>query len=148
MRLSSSAFQNMQTMPAQFTCAGENISPPLSVDGAPAEAKSLALIMHDPDATGGEDFKHWVVWAIDPATKEILEGGAPSGSSEGLNDFGRVGYGGPCPHQGRHRYVFELFALDTALELPSTTSAQKLAVEMDGHVLAHATLTGLVRAVS
>lgn len=138
----------MKTIPARYTCAGDNISPPLSIDGVPDNTQSLALILHDPDAAAGRDFIHWVVWGISPGTREILEDSAPSGSSEGINDFGRVGYGGPCPHKGEHRYIFELFALDIVLDLPSTTGAKQLNQAMKDHIIAQDRYVGLVKKAS
>ena len=133
MKLTSSAFQNNQFIPAKYTCDGEDINPPLTISDVPAQAKSLVLIVDDPDAPGGT-FTHWVVANISPTTREIREGTLPEGAIEYGNDFGKLDYGGPCPPSGTHRYFFRLFALDTDF----TTIAS-----MQGHILAQAELIGL-----
>jgi Raf kinase inhibitor-like YbhB/YbcL family protein len=147
MQIKSTSFTNNQQMPDRFTCRGENINPNLGLENIPATAKSLVLLMHDPDAVEG-DFTHWLVWNIEPTTKQILEDSAPTGSVEGINDFGRVGYGGPCPPRGSgsHRYTFELYALDQPLDLPSTTNGDDLRKAIKTHILATASLIGLVSA--
>jgi Raf kinase inhibitor-like YbhB/YbcL family protein len=147
MQIKSTSFPDNTVLPDRFTCRGENISPGLGLENVPPEAKSLAVIMHDPDAVEG-DFTHWAVWNISPTTQQILEDSAPTGSVEGTNDFARVGYGGPCPPRGtgKHRYIFELYALDKSLDLPSTSSGADLRAAIKGHVMATAHLTGLVSA--
>lgn len=149
MQIKSTSFSDATALPARFTCVGENISPNLGFENVPPNAKSLALILHDPDAIDG-DFTHWLVWNIDPSTKQALEDSAPTASVEGTSDFGTVGYGGPCPPRGSgtHRYIFELYALDTMLNLPPTTKRDQLAKAIDGHIVATASLTGLVSAAS
>ncbi len=108
MNLSSSAFANNGAIPAKYTCDGANVSPPLAISGVPADAKSLALTVEDPDAPGGT-FTHWLVWKIAPSTTTITEGQHPG--TEEPNGFGKQGYGGPCPPNGLHHYVFTLYAL-------------------------------------
>src|SRR6266852_7535067 len=115
MKISSSAFQEGGTIPEKFSKNGQNVSPELRVEGAPAEAKSLALIVDDPDAPVGL-FTHWLVWNIDPKTTEIVENSAPVGAVQGTNDFPKKGYGGPCPASGTHRYYFKVFALAQTLD--------------------------------
>src|SRR6266513_3992080 len=116
MKISSPAFQEGGTIPEKFSKNGQNVNPELRIGGAPAEAKSLVLIVDDPDAPVGL-FTHWLVWNIDPKTTDIAEGSAPDGAMQGKNDFGETGYGGPQPPSGTHRYYFKVFALDKMLDL-------------------------------
>ena len=109
MTLTSSAFGNDQSIPAKYTCSGQNVSPPLEWKGVPASARSLTLTVDDPDAPGGH-FTHWLVTNIRPSVTSIPEGGQVG--TDGKNGFGQPGYGGPCPPSGEHRYVFTLRALD------------------------------------
>jgi len=140
MKLTSSAFENNQDMPSEFTCDGDSISPPLTISEVPENAKTLALISDDPDAPAGT-WVHWVVWNIPPDTKEITKGTEPQGI-QGKTDFGRTGYGAPCPPSGTHRYFFKLYALDTELSLPEGSTKEDLEKAMEGHVLAQAQLMG------
>lgn len=133
------------SIPASYTCKGANISPPLSIYDTPEDAASLALILHDPDAPGG-DYLHWIVWNISPDTTEFPEGAVPVDAIEGLNGFGRIGYGGPCPSSGTHRYVFDLFALDTPLDLSACTDRKALAIILQDHTVAQTQLVGTVAA--
>ncbi len=139
MRITSSAFAEGENIPAKYTCDGDDTSPPLSFAEIPAETKSLALLVEDPDAPRGT-LLHWAVVGIAPDTREAPEGSAPAGK-ELMNDFGRTGYGGPCPPSGTHRYYFRLFALDAA-ELPAPSSAKEVRSTIEGHVLAEAALMG------
>lgn len=139
--LTSPAFDDSQPIPREFTCDGRNVSPPLAIANVPDDAKRLALIALDRDAADGT-FAHWVVWNIDPATARIEIGKAPEGATEGKTTFGRMGYGGPCPPKGTHRYVFTLYAVDRPLTLPSLTTAEALQKAMSGSVLATSTLVG------
>src|ERR1700720_1149808 len=121
MQLTSTAFGEGAPITAKYTCVGENISPPLKWSGTPAGARSLALIVDDPDAPAGT-WVHWVLYDLLAHTSELPEGASPGhpipGAREGMNDFGRAGYGGPCPPPGKaHRYFFKLYALDTTLSL-------------------------------
>jgi len=144
--LTSSAFKNGSAIPSKYTCDGTDVSPPLSWSGVPAGTKSLALITDDPDAPVGT-WVHWVMWNI-PANptslKEGLEKNAAlaDGTKQGISDFKRPGYGGPCPPSGTHRYMFKLYALDTTLDLADNTTKAKLETAMKGHVLGQATLMG------
>ena len=131
----SSAFSSGGKIPAQFTCKGENKNPPLRFQGVPKEAKSLALIVEDPDAPGGR-FTHWMAWNIAPTTTEIAEKSVPRGASEGTNDFGQTGYGGPCPPSGTHRYYFRILAVDQKLELKPGARRSDLERALGKHVLA------------
>ena len=140
MKITSSAFQEGGNIPSKFTCDGENVSPPLQITGVPAEAKSLALIADDPDAPGGL-FTHWLVWNIPPQTNSMAEGSTPKGV-HGTNDFGKSGYGAPCPPSGMHRYYFKVFALDRELDLHSGAKRSQLDAAMKGHVIAQGELIG------
>jgi Raf kinase inhibitor-like YbhB/YbcL family protein len=133
MKISSSAFQDGGKIPANFTCDGTNTNPGLQLEGVPAEAKSLVLIVDDPDAPSGL-FTHWLVWNLDPKTTGISEGASAKGV-QGKNDFGKSGYGGPCPPSGSHRYYFKLFALDTDLNLPAGSERPQLDAAMKGHII-------------
>lgn len=138
MKLTSPDFQNNEIIPSKFTCNGENISPELQINDIPKNAKSLALIMDDPDAPAGT-WIHWVVWNI-PITNTIKEDS--SLGREGITSFRTKGYGGPCPPSGTHRYFFKLFALDTTLNLLDSTTAKDLENGMKGHIIAKAELIG------
>lgn len=140
MKLESSAFAHNGEIPRKYTCDGDDISPPLSVSEVPEEAASLALIVDDPDAPAG-DWVHWVVFNIPASTTSVGEGSAPSGI-QGTTDFGRAGWGGPCPPSGTHRYYFKLYALDTELDLDASTTKAELETAMTGHVLDRAELVG------
>lgn len=142
MKLTSSAFENNQLIPAKYTCDGEDINPPLQIEEIPEGAESLVLIVDDPDAPMGT-WVHWVVWNIDPAISLIEEGKVPKGGVEGLNDFGKHSYGGPCPPSGTHHYYFKLYSLDTRLELDSSSRKQDVEKAMEGHILDWAELIGL-----
>ena len=142
MKLTSPAFQHQQRIPAKYTCDGQDISPPLHIAEAPEAAESLVLIMDDPDAPSGT-WVHWTVWNMDPKTSEIGENSGPPGAAQGMTDFHRPGYGGPCPPSGTHRYFFKLYALDTKLNLPAKTDKSALEKAMEGHILARAELVGL-----
>jgi len=120
-----------------------DVSPPLSIGGVPEGAATLALVMDDPDAPGGT-FDHWLVWNIPATTSGVPEGAEPQGL-QGRTDFGRLGYGGPCPPSGTHRYFFKLYALDRELDLPKGSRKPELEAAMAGHVLARAQLQGNYR---
>lgn len=135
------AFQAGGDIPAKFTCNGANVNPDLKINGAPNEAKSLVLIVDDPDAPHGL-FTHWIVWNIDPKTANIGENSAPVGGIQGTNDFGKRNYGGPCPPSGTHRYFFKIFALDTKLDLKPSARRAELDAAMHGHTLAQGELMG------
>jgi Raf kinase inhibitor-like YbhB/YbcL family protein len=140
--LNSTAFAEGQTIPAKYTCDGANASPPLRWDGPP-QAKSLVLIVDDPDAPGGT-FTHWVLYDILGAQRELPEG-SPGAGIPGMNDFSKAGYGGPCPPRanGPHRYFFTLYALDIpSLKLPGGRPRQEIERAMQGHVVGQAKLIG------
>lgn len=139
--ITSPSVQAGGDIPAKFACDGTNVSPELHISAAPNEAKSLVLIVDDPDAPRGL-FTHWIVWNIDPKTTRIAETSAPSAGIQGTNDFGKRNYGGPCPPSGTHRYFFKIFALDTKLELKPGARRAELDAAMRGHVLAQGELMG------
>jgi len=140
MKIISSAFQQGGNIPSKFSCDGANTSPPLQISDVPPETKSVVLIVDDPDAPSGL-FTHWAVWNISPQTSTIAEGNAPK-EVHGTNDFGKSGYGGPCPPSGTHRYYFRIFALDRELDLPSGAKRSQLDAAMKGHVIAQGELMG------
>jgi Raf kinase inhibitor-like YbhB/YbcL family protein len=140
MKITSSAFQEGASIPSKFSCDGANTSPPLQIAEVPSGAKSLALIVDDPDAPSGL-FTHWAVWNISPQINAIAEGSAPKGV-QGTNDFGKSGYGGPCPPSGTHRYYFKIFAVDRELDLPFGAKRGQLDAAMKGHVVAQGELMG------
>ena len=141
MKITSSAFQEGGTIPDKFGKSEQNVNPPLRIEGAPAEAKSLLLIMDDPDAPVGL-FTHWLVWNIDPKTTEIAENSVPKGAAQGTNDYPNLGYGGPQPPSGTHRYYFKIFALDRTLDLKSGAKRADVDAAMRGHVIAQGELMG------
>lgn len=127
MKITSPAFENRQQIPIKYTCNGENINPPLEFSEVPAEAKSLVLIIDDPDAPMGT-WVHWVVYNINPDATVVKENSLPDGGVEGMTSFGKPGYGGPCPPSGTHRYFFKLYALNKVLsfkELPDKETVLK-----------------------
>lgn len=142
MTLTSAVFQHNGSIPAKYTCDGENVSPPLSITGAPSGTQSFVLIVDDPDAPRG-DWVHWTVWNIPPNTSNIGEASVPPGALEGMTDFNTSGYGGPCPPSGTHRYQFKLYALDTSLTLDPSARKSDIERAMEGHVLRQTLLVGL-----
>jgi Raf kinase inhibitor-like YbhB/YbcL family protein len=144
--IKSRVFENEGMIPRKYTCDGDDISPPLSWDSVPEETKSIAVICDDPDAPMGI-WVHWVVYDILPGTRELKENITPEremdiGGIQGMNDFKKVGYGGPCPPRGTHRYFFKIFALDSRLELGPGATKDKLLIAMEGHILAKGELIG------
>ena len=146
MELKSSAFEAGGMIPKKYTCDGPDASPPLNWSDVPAKAKSLALIVDDPDAPMGT-WVHWVAWNIPPDARSLDEGvpkkdSLPNGMKQGTTDFRSIGYGGPCPPSGTHRYFFKLYALDTGLNLPPSTTKKDLERAMQGHLLQQVELMG------
>lgn len=148
--LTSASFQDGGAIPVRHTCEGDDLSPPLAWSGVPGNAQSLALLVDDPDAPDPKSptmtWVHWILYNLPPQLHQLADGIAaenlPAGTLQGLNDWRRTGYGGPCPPIGRHRYFHKLFALDTRLpDLASPTKAT-LQAAMHGHVLAQAELMG------
>jgi Raf kinase inhibitor-like YbhB/YbcL family protein len=146
MKITSPAFSHGDSIPVRFTCEGENVSPELHWTDAPPETKSFALILHDPDAPRPGSFTHWVVYDVPSGVHQIPEGAPQSaslpGGLQGNNDGGKVGYVGPCPPSGRHRYFFRLFALRAALDLQSGATAAEVQHAMEGKIVAQAELMG------
>lgn len=139
MNISSKEFKNDEPIPAKFTCQGKGINPELKISGVPAAAKSLALIVDDPDAPMGT-FTHWLIWNIDPKVSTIGENTRPG--VEGVNGVKENAYIGPCPPSGKHRYFFKLYALDSVLDLPSGADKSQLEAEIARHTLEYAELIG------
>ncbi len=135
----SPAFENNKPIPKKYTCDGEEVNPPLTVEGAPAATDTFALVIDDPDAPRGT-FDHWVVWNI-PSTRAIAENSVPG--TEGINSAGQRAYVGMCPPSGTHRYFFKVYALDTKLELKANANRKDLEKAMQGHILAKGELVGL-----
>jgi len=139
--ISSSSFANGGDIAKKFTCDAADVSPQLSWSDPPAGTKSLALLTDDPDAPVG-NWNHWVLWNLPGETRQLGEGVSkaaqlPDGSQQGLNDFHKIGYNGPCPPPGKpHRYYFKLFALDTKLDLKGNSAKRQLEAAMKGHILA------------
>jgi Raf kinase inhibitor-like YbhB/YbcL family protein len=146
LQVTSSAFQDGGMIPPKYTADGADVSPPLAWEGMPEGTKSFALICDDPDAPMGT-WVHWVMWNIPPEVMSLDEGipavaELADGSQQGTTDFRRIGYGGPAPPSGTHRYFFKVYALDTTLDLDSATTKAKLVKAMTGHVLAQGQLVG------
>jgi Raf kinase inhibitor-like YbhB/YbcL family protein len=139
--VSSPAFENNKLISSKYTCDGNNVNPPLTIEGVPDETKSLVLIVDDPDATIGT-FNHWTVWNI-PSTNKIEENMVPG--TEGVNDYRKHAYGGPCPPWGTHRYFFKVYALDKKLDLNQNSRKKDVERAMQGHILAKGELVGLYR---
>lgn len=147
MQITSPAFATNSPIPDRYTCKGSDVNPPLDLAGVPEGARSLALIVDDPDAPDPAAprvvWEHWVMWNIDPTTASIGPGNVPAGAVQGTNSWGRTDYGGPCPPIGTHRYFFKLYALDTTLALSTTSIKADVEAAMQGHILAGAELVGL-----
>jgi hypothetical protein len=150
LKIESKAFSDGGRIPKKFTCQGQDLSPPLAWSAVPADARSLVLIVDDPDAPDPKaprmTWVHWVLYNIPVEAAGLGEGIAtqalPAGTREGLNDWQRTGYGGPCPPVGRHRYFHKLYALDTRLEGLETPTKAQVEAAMRGHVIAQAELVG------
>ncbi len=149
MEIKSSAFGSGEMISSKYTCDGADFSPPLEWSGSPAGTKSFALICDDPDAPMGT-WVHWVIYDIPPTAAMLAEGitrakDLPGGGTQGVNDFRKIGYGGPCPPGGTHRYFFKLYALDAMLGLKPGITKDQLLKAMRGHILAEAQLMGTYR---
>lgn len=145
-QVSSTAFQEGGMIPPQYTCDGADVSPPLSWQSIPEGTRSIALIADDPDAPMGT-FVHWVLYDLPADVRELQEDvpdakTVPNGAKQGANGFGRIGYGGPCPPSGTHRYFFKIYALDTATNLPPGQKKAQLLKAMEGHILAQGQIMG------
>lgn len=147
MEIRTDAFAPGASIPEKYTCSGENISPPLAISGVPQSAKALVLVVDDPDAPAGT-FVHWVVYNMPPRTDRIDAGVKPAqtmpgGGMQGRNDFGRAGYGGPCPPPGSpHHYRFRLFALSSQITPPQSATGPDVEQAMQGHILASTEMVG------
>lgn len=147
-RIESAAFEAKGKIPQKYACEGSDVSPPLVWKEVPPGTKSFALISDDPDAPSGT-WVHWVIYDLPPDTQELQEAvpkteRLANGAKQGMTDFQKVGYGGPCPPSGKpHRYLFKLYALDTLLDLPPKATKSDLLMAMNGHVLAQAELVGI-----
>lgn len=141
MRIESDAFVNNGKIPVLYTCNGGGVLVPIKIFDVLKDAKSLALIVNDPDAPNG-DFVHWLIWNIDPGTS-VIENNKLSGAVEGCTSLDRPGWVAPCPPSGTHRYNFKLYALDTLLSMPKLSNKDDLINSMKGHIIDNAMLTGL-----
>jgi Raf kinase inhibitor-like YbhB/YbcL family protein len=150
LQLTSTKFTRGAEIPTMYTCEGQNVSPPLSWSDAPPGTKAFALVVDDPDAPDPKaptrDFIHWVIYNMPASTRGLAEGiqnsEVPTGAAQGKNDMGKIGYGGPCPSVGRHRYVFTIYALDAMLQGLRDPSKADLLKAMEGHILGKAELVG------
>lgn len=139
MKLTSPAFDSNENIPDKYTCQGEDINPELNIEDLPAETESLVLIVDDPDAPSGT-WLHWLVYDIPPDRAGIGEDSVPG--TQGVNDFDRVDYGGPCPPSGEHRYFFRAYALDSELDLEEGNTRSEIEDAMEGHVIEDCELMG------
>jgi hypothetical protein len=144
LKITSPAFQNDGFIPREYTCDGKDINPPLVIEDCPIGTQSIAVICDDPDSMAGI-WVHWVLWDIDPNVKEIDENTVPAEAIEGINDFKKRRYGGPCPHTGTHRYFFKVYALDTMLGISPDSQKADLEKAMKGHILAQGQVVGLYK---
>jgi hypothetical protein len=144
MKLTSPLFANNDGFPEMCTCDGKEVSPPLEIAGVPARAKSLALVLRDPDAAEGT-FIHWIMWNIDPKTEHIKTGHAPESAVFGKTTDGKIKYVGPCPPHGTHRYIFTLYALDAKLYLNEGAAIEQFNAAIAGHILAQTQLLAKFR---
>jgi Raf kinase inhibitor-like YbhB/YbcL family protein len=142
MFLISPSFEDEKPIPKKFTCDGSNINPELEIQNVPEEARTLALIVHDPDAPKEKGFTHWVLWNINPTTALIKQESVPPGAIEGKNDSGKNGYTGPCPPSGIHHYCFWLYALDAEINLPAGSTRGEVEAAMKDHILVQTELIG------
>jgi Raf kinase inhibitor-like YbhB/YbcL family protein len=145
-KIKSQAFENEGMIPAKYTCDSEDISPPLKWDKVPEGTRSIALISDDPDAPMGT-WVHWVLFNLPADARELKENippdkTLPNGAKQGTSDFGRIGYGGPCPPGGTHRYYFKIYALDTELNVQPGIRKRDLLKAMEGHILGQGQLMG------
>lgn len=136
------AFNNRERIPAKYTCDGEDINPPFEFKNVPEDARSLVFLVEDPDSPG-KTWLHWALYNISPEATGIAEDARPLGSMECVSDFGSLGYGGPCPTTGTHRYSFKLFALDTNLDLSEDANLSEIYEAMGGHIIESDEVVGL-----
>jgi Raf kinase inhibitor-like YbhB/YbcL family protein len=144
LKISSPAFENDGKIPKKYTCDGSNMNPPLRIENVPSNTKSLALVFDDIDAPRGT-YVHWILWNIGPDTREIKENSVPEGAVQGLNDFKKRHYGGPCPPGRAHKYVFRIYALDTLLKLNPNLTKRDLEKAMEDHIISRAQMMGVYK---
>jgi Raf kinase inhibitor-like YbhB/YbcL family protein len=144
LKISSPAFENAGKIPKKYTCDGANVNLPLLIENVPSNTKSLALVFDDIDAPRGS-YVHWILWNIDPNVMEIKENSVPEGAVQGMNDFKKRNYGGPCPPGRAHKYVFKIYALDTLLNLNPNSTKKDLEKAMEGHIISRSQLTGVYK---
>ena len=143
LNLKSLVFLDGGYIPLKYTCLGQSFIPPLVISGAPSETKTLALILHDPDSPT-KDFTHWLIWNLPKETTDLNITTDMTSFTQGKNDFNKLGYGAPCPNKGNHHYIFELFALDTYLNLENEATRVQLESSIRDHILDTTTLVGIV----
>lgn len=144
MNLRCPSFSDGGLIPATYTCQGDDVRPPLFIVDPPESVKSFAIIVSDPNASSG-DFVHWLIWDISPSVRDIEERMTPLGAIEGTSDFGEVGWGGPCPPSGTHRYEFRLYALDAVIGLSPTSTKREVRAALEGHIIGESLLVGFYR---
>ena len=144
LKVTSSAFENNKTIPSKYGCDGTNVSPAIRIDDVPSGAKSLALLFDDKDAPR-KTYVHWILWNIDPSVKEIKENSVPEGAVQGLNDFKKNTYGGPCPPTRPHKYALIVYALDVRLNLDPQSGKAELEKAMEGHLITQGQLMGVYK---
>ena len=144
LKVTSPTFENKKKIPPKYGCDGENVNPAVQIESVPPGTKSLALVFDDQDAPRGT-YVHWILWNIDPAIKEIKENSVPEGAVQGVNDFKKNFYGGPCPPTRPHKYVFKVYALGTPLELDPKCTKVDLEKAMEGYLLAQGQLIGVYK---
>lgn len=145
-KVKSAVFDEGEPIPTRYTCSGVDVSPPLNWGPLPENTVSIAIICEDPDAPGGL-WTHWVIFNLPADVENLTEHvmgreNLDNGAIQGLNDFGRVGYGGPCPPSGTHRYFYKVYALDVKLDLPARSTRKELLEAMDGHILDQGQIMG------
>lgn len=148
-KIESRDFKEGESIPSKYTCEGLNVSPQLSWTCETEGVKTYVLIVEDPDAPGGI-FTHWIVYNIPSRVNSLMENSTPAKNVPdeilmGVNDFGRIGYGGPCPPSGSHRYFFRIYGLDTAVHLDSGATKREVTKKMEGHIIARGELMGTYR---
>lgn len=140
----TSVFSNNENIPSKYTCDGEDAAPELIISEVPIEAKSLILIVDDPDAPMGT-WVHWILYNLPPNIQKIEANNLPEGTKQGITDFGKIGWGGPCPPSGTHRYFFKLYAVDKDFDLTEGATKSQLEKEMNGHIIEKTELIGLYK---
>lgn len=140
--LSSPAFESREAIPSEYTCDGANISPPLTITGVPVGTQSLVLVMEDPN-TPTKAWLHWLVYTLEPENTELKKGEVPITARQGINDFGKAEYGGPCPPSGQHHYSFKLYALDIPFDFPEGLRLEAVMLRIQNHIIGQTELVGV-----